>query len=135
MSSNSFPGIEICLNNAVVLVNEYGHRTVQLGMDFFESAARARCSTMISECGTFVVTDGGHTSDVFMEDQADEIRYYSGDVKICQLLFIHVKNLTSEEATPIVSIPVDSSTQFGEWQWCCRYFPCDGMFKCTAMMT
>ena len=100
-------------------------------MDFFEREFWVRCSTMFTEGGTFIITDGGHTSDMFMEGQADKIRYYAQDSKICQLPFIHIRNLASVEAIPIVSLPDDMSTQFGECQWCCRYFPCDGMLKCT----
>jgi len=78
--------IETCLNNAVVVENEVEGLMdgVRLGMDFFESAAWIRCSTRFVG-NTFVITDGGYTKNVFLSDQADELRYYSRDGKTCQL--------------------------------------------------
>ncbi|KAL7442179.1 hypothetical protein ACHAXM_008641 [Skeletonema potamos] len=121
--------IEICLNNAVVLKNEPSFvKSVQLGMDFFESALWTRCSVRLQD-GLYVVSDGGYTSHMFMKDQPDELRYYSRDGKICQVPFIHVRDLAGETSLPILSLPGDFSAQCGECQWCCRYFPCDGMLK------
>ena len=122
--------VEICLNNAVVLKNEHSFvRSVQLGMDFFETSLWNRCSVRLQD-EMYVVTDGGYTSHMFMSDQPDELRYYSRDGKICQVPFIHVKDLGSERLLPIVSLPGDFSAKCGECQWCCRNFPCDGMLKC-----
>lgn len=121
--------IEICLNNAVVLKNEHSFaRSVQLGMDFFETSLWNRCSVRLQD-EMYVVTDGGYTSHMFMKDQPNELRYYSRDGKICQVPFIHVIDLGSEKLLPIVSLPGDFSAECGECQWCCRNFPCDGMLK------
>ena len=123
--------VDICLNNAVVLpVENNCIRSVQLGVDFFDSAVWTRCSTRLNEGDTFDVTDGGGMRDLLMPNQPDELRYYSRDGKICQLPFIHVKELGDFCNLPIVSLPGDMSTQFAECQWCCRYFPCEGMVKC-----
>eukprot|EP00984_Skeletonema_dohrnii_P004130 scaffold1436_cov75-Skeletonema_dohrnii-CCMP3373.AAC.1 len=77
----------------------------------------------------YAVCDGGHTADMFMKDQPDELRYYSRDGKICQVPFIYVNDLGCEKSMPVVSLPGDFSTKCGECQWCCRYFPRDGMLK------
>jgi len=121
--------VEICLNNAFILRDSNVVRSIQLGMDFFESAIWARCSARIAG-GMFVVTDGGYNKHMLMKYQADEIRYYSRDGKICQLPFIHVTHLDETHTMPVISLPDGHSTKFGECQWCCRYFPCDGMLKC-----
>ena len=124
--------VEVCLNNAIVLGNETGFvRGVQLGMDFFESAVWTRCSTKFGGGSTFVVTDGGYTNNLFYEDQPDELRYYSRGGKICQLPFIHITHLARVHCIPIITLSGDlTKTDFGECQWCCRYFPCDGMLPC-----
>ena len=65
--------IEICLNNTIVLTHESDLQiSVQLVIDFLESAAWMRCSTRFAD-KTFVITDGGYTKTMFMEDQPDEI--------------------------------------------------------------
>lgn len=121
--------VEICLNNAVVLKNEgEGLRSVQLGMDFFESALWTRCSVMLGE-NYGVVTDGGYNKNNLSSNQPEELRYYSRDGKICQVPFIHVRELSQTKSIPIISLPGDHSAKCGECQWCCRYFPCDGMLK------
>mmetsp|Transcript_29075 Transcript_29075/g.64493 ORF Transcript_29075/g.64493 Transcript_29075/m.64493 type:complete len:849 (-) Transcript_29075:131-2677(-) len=125
--------LEICLNNAVVLRNERGMvGSIQLGMDFFETSAWTRCSTKLGGC--FVITDGGFSMNEFVREERvcpDELRYYSRDGKICRLPFIHIENLAETGKIPIVSIPgpEEAPTRFGECQWCCRYFPCDGMLR------
>ena len=123
--------VEVCLNNAIVLGKETSVvRGVQLGMDFFESALWTRCSTRISG-DSFVITDGGYTNNVFLSDQPDELRYYSRGGRICQLPFIHITNLATSALIPIVTLSGDlTKIDFGECQWCCRYFPCDGMLPC-----
>jgi hypothetical protein len=126
--------IEICLNNAVVVENEVEGLMdgVRLGMDFFESAAWIRCSTRFAG-NTFVITDGGYTKNVFLSDQADELRYYSRDGKTCQLPFIHITNLSNYEMMFLVTMDEDSyKSCFVDCQWCCRYFPSDGMMKCDS---
>jgi hypothetical protein len=121
--------IEICLNNAVVLKNEPSFvKSVQLGMDFFETSLWNRCSVRLQD-NNYAVIDGGYTSHMYMKDQPDELRYYSRDGKICQVPFIHVRDFGGETSLPIISLPGDFSAQCGECQWCCRYFPCDGMLK------
>ncbi len=123
--------VEICLNNAIVLSKEPPClRSVQLGMDFFETASWTRCSVLM-EGDMYIVSDGGHTMNMIMKDQPDELRYYSRDGKICQVPFIHVSDLNGTEQVlpPIVSLPGDFSAQCAECRWCCRYFPCDGMLK------
>jgi len=124
-------GIEICLNNAVVVRNEVEGMMdgIRLGMDFFASAAWVRCSTRLQD-STFVITSGG-TDNLFLPDQADELRYYSRDGKTCQLPFVHIANLAASEMLFLVSIDEDiSKTGFEECQWCCRCFPSDGMTTC-----
>ncbi|KAK1746190.1 hypothetical protein QTG54_002797 [Skeletonema marinoi] len=122
--------VEICLNNAVVLKTEPSlMRSVQLGVDFFESALWTRCSVRLDD-DSFVVSDGGYTTTMFTKDQPDELRYYSRDGKICRVPFIHIRNHSKDAMMPqIVRLPGDLSAQCGECQWCCRYFPCDGMLK------
>mmetsp|Transcript_17768 Transcript_17768/g.35613 ORF Transcript_17768/g.35613 Transcript_17768/m.35613 type:complete len:860 (+) Transcript_17768:55-2634(+) len=121
--------VEICLNNAIVLKTEPSiMRSVQLGMDFFETSLWNRYSVRLTD-DMYAVCDGGHTADMFMKDQPDELRYYSRDGKICQVPFIYVNDLGCEKSMPVVSLPGDLSAQCGECQWCCRYFPCDGMLK------
>ncbi len=124
--------VEICLNNAIVLSKEPEYlRSVQLGMDFFETASWTRCSVRINVDGdTYVITDGGYTTNMLKKNQPDEIRYYSRDGKICQVPFIHVSDLDKTTSLlPIVSLPAHISTLCAECQWCCRYFPSDGMLK------
>ena len=121
--------VEICLNNAVVLKNETGIMNIQLGKDFFETAMWTRCSVRLSD-DAYVVSDGGYTTNMFMKDQPDELRYYSRSGKICQVPFIHIKNYSDDVSAPpkIIKLP-NFSARCGECQWCCRYFPCDGMLK------
>jgi len=121
--------VEICLNNAIVLKTEPSiMRSVQLGMDFFETSLWNRYSVRLTD-DMYAVCDGGHTADMFMKDQPDELRYYSRDGKICQVPFIYVNKMGCETSMPVVSLPGDFSAKCGECQWCCRYFPCDGMLK------
>ena len=123
--------LEVCLNNAIVWERESWVRGIQLGMDFFESAAWTRCSTKFGGGNTFVVTDGGYTNNAFYQNQPDELRYYSRDGKICQLPFIHITHLARSHSIPIITLSGDlTKTNFGECQWCCRYFPSDGMLPC-----
>ena len=128
--------VEVCLNNAIVWEKETDkvggiQRGIQLGMDFFESAAWTRCSTKFGGGNTFVVTDGGYTNNAFYQTQPDELRYYSRDGKICQLPFIHITHLARSHSIPIITLSGDmSKNDFGECQWCCRYFPSDGMLPC-----
>ena len=128
--------IEICLNNAVVL-SDNRIENIQLGMDFLESAAWVRCSTVVEAkevkeakalSTQYVVTDGGFSKDLFLSEQPDEIRYYSRDGRIAVLPFIHIKNLTMDASLPLVSLPDDIlTTSFPECQWCCRCFPSDSL--------
>jgi len=122
--------VEICLNNAVVLKTEPSFmRSVQLGVDFFESALWTRCSVRLDD-DSFIVSDGGYTTTMFTKDQPDELRYYSRNGKICRVPFIHIRNHSKDAMMPqIVRLPGDLSAQCGECQRCCRYFPCDGMLK------
>ena len=120
--------IEICLNNAVVLKNETGIMSIQLGKDFFETAMWTRCSVRLSD-DAYVVSDGGYTTNMFMKDQPDELRYYSRSGKICQVPFIHIKNYSGDVSAPKIVMLPNFSARCGECQWCCRYFPCDGMLK------
>ncbi len=103
--------------------------SVQLGMDFFESAAWTRSSTSFAE-NISVICDGGHTDNLFLQDQPDEFQYYSCDGRIGTAQFVHITNFGDTEFMPIVTIPADLSTQFAECQWCCRMFPSDGMLEC-----
>ena len=66
---------------------------------------------------------------MFMKDQPSELRYYSRGGKICQVPFIHIRNYSGVVKAPkIIRLP-NFSDKCGECQWCCRYFPCDGMLK------
>ena len=124
--------IEVCLNNAVVVKNEVEGMMdgILLGRDFFASAAWVRCSTRLQD-KTFVITDGGYTDNLFLPDQADELRYYSRDGKTCRLPFVHIANLATSEMFFLLTIDDDMlKTVFGECEWCCRCFPSDGMLKC-----
>lgn len=120
--------VEICLNNAIVLNNESGIMNIQLGKDFFETAMWTRWSVRLAD-DVYVVSDGGYTTNMIMNDQSDELRYYSRGGKICQVPLIHIRNYSGVvEAPKIIRLP-NFSNKCGECQWCCRYFPCDGMLK------
>ncbi|KAL7546812.1 hypothetical protein ACHAWF_010147 [Thalassiosira exigua] len=127
-------GVEICLNNAIILEKQiHFMRSVQLGMDFFASAIWTRCSVTYAK-DVSVITDGGYTKNTFVPGERDELRYYSRDGKICQVPFIHVSNWDETNPIPIVSLPEDiDSTLFAECQWCCRCFPGDGMLRCSDL--
>lgn len=120
--------VEICLNNAIVLNNESGIMNIQLGKDFFETAMWTRCSVRLAD-DVYVVSDGGYTTNMLMKDQPSELRYYSRGGKICQVPFIHIKNYSGRVKAPTIIRLPNFSDKCGECQWCCRYFPCDGMLK------
>ena len=127
--------VEICLNNAVVLKKEKRSNRIQLGIDFFHSALWTRSSVQVGGItnvpeGVFVVSDG-FGEDMFLRiKQPDELRYYSRHGKICQVPFIYINHMMCQRSLPVVSLLGGSRTKFGECQWCCRFFPCDGMLKC-----
>ncbi|KAL7541271.1 hypothetical protein ACHAXR_011139 [Thalassiosira sp. AJA248-18] len=122
-------GVEICLTSAIVLEDKKDfNMSIQLGMDFFQSAAWTRSSTAFGE-NLSVIFDGGHTKNNFLKDQPNELRYYSRDGKIARAPFVHVSHLSDTHKLPIVSLPGDLSTNFAECQWCTRMFPNDGMVE------
>lgn len=129
--------IEICLNNACVVHQQHEccFMSIQLGMDFFETALWTRSSVPFSEDGTSVVCDGNYTKNLLLRNQSSEFRYYSRDGKSARIPFVSITNMGSTNTFSIVGLPGNLSTQFAECQWCCRMFPCDGMVECKERKT
>ena len=143
--------IEIRLNNAICYqFSEENERPrgVQLGMDFFDTAAWAQVSVQLDASflkdepndGTdeddnetvpetvFAMADGCGPIVVTSDPQPEEIRFYSRTGQMFRSPLIHVLNLSESEFIPIVSLP--NSVEFTECEWCSRCFP-SGMKSCT----
>ncbi|EJK68803.1 hypothetical protein THAOC_09987 [Thalassiosira oceanica] len=96
--------VNVCLNNAIITENQDALFSIQLGADFFASAAWTRCCTPIFDEGSskalsHVIVDGGFSDNVFLPEGGDEMRYYSRDGKISQIPFIHVMDLAGGSIT------------------------------------
>ncbi|KAL7578824.1 hypothetical protein ACA910_016045 [Epithemia clementina (nom. ined.)] len=143
--------IEIRLNNAICyqFAEESDRpRGVQLGMDFFDTAAWAQVSVQLD--GSFMknddnddpvkedenetqndvvyaIADGCGPLVVTGDPQPEEIRFYSRTGQMFRSPLIQVLNLSESDFIPIVSLP--NTVQFTECEWCSRCFP-TGMKAC-----
>lgn len=142
--------IEIRLNNAICY--QFGEkneraRGVQLGMDFFDTAAWAQVSVKLDASflkngnsvserddeneiqyeTVYAVADGCGPIVVTANPQPEEIRFYSRTGQMFRSPLIQVPNLSDSDFIPIVSLP--NTVQFTECEWCSRCFP-TGMKAC-----
>lgn len=147
--------IEIRLNNSICYqfaAQGERPRGVQLGMDFFDTAAWAQVSVQLD--GRFLMNDLSEDSKtenneappetvyaiadgcgpivVTTDPQPQEIRFYCRTGEIFRTPLIHLANLSDSDYIPIVSLP--NTVQFTECEWCTRCFP-TGMKACAECET
>jgi hypothetical protein len=130
----SVGGVEVKLGNVVEISPDMVGIGVQLGQDFFLSAAWC---IVDAESGVADVSSGneqqayartdGVCSWTAMHCKAESLRYYSRDGKTAHLPLLHF-NL-SKEAERVNVIALQPDTKFTECYWCCRTFP-EGMLNC-----
>jgi hypothetical protein len=130
----SLGGVEVTLRNAVEAAPSPSGIGVQLGQDFFLSAAYCVAETKI---GGEAIDSRGDSSALYMrtdglcswpalECKAESLRYYSRDGKTSCLPLLHF-NPNKNERVAVCTVKPD--TVFTECNWCGRIFP-EGMFEC-----
>jgi hypothetical protein len=133
----SVGGVEVTLRNAVEIDPDMDKIGVQLGQDFFLSAAWCAVDVEINahmsdsngnQEASYMRTDGIGSWLIGKCDSehSESLRYYSHGGKTARLPLLHFHPLTSGR---INAITLKSDITFTECSWCCRTFP-NGMRSC-----
>jgi hypothetical protein len=124
----SVGGVEVTLRNAVEIDPDMKEIGVQLGQDFFLSAAWCTVDVQIGGC----TTDGrGNEEAMYMRTHgigswmiakcdSESLRYYSHGGKSAHVPLLHF-NPNKDGRMNAISLKDD--TPFTECSWCCRTFP------------
>jgi hypothetical protein len=131
----SVGGVEVTLRNAVEIDPDMNGIGVQLGQDFFLSAAWCAVDVQIGAHTTdsrddqeafYMRTDGIASWLTAKCDSESSLRYYSHGGKTAHLPLLHFNPHTDAR---INAITLKADTIFTECSWCCRTFP-EGMRSC-----
>jgi hypothetical protein len=132
----SVGGVEVMLRNAVEIDPDMDGIGVQLGQDFFLSAAF--CAVDMQIGGHLTDSQGNQEAGYMRVDgicswliakcDSESLRYYSHGGKTARLPLLHVNpNMDAK----INAITLSADETFTECSWCCRKFP-EGMRKCSV---
>lgn len=128
----SIGGANVMLRNAVEVSPKLGAagEGIQLGMDFFMSAAFCVVDVKVAP-SSFMRFDGqcSWVTSNLECDPSESLRYYSHDGKSAHVKLLHAKNMTGEARINIISLK--EKAVFHVCSWCCRGFP-KGMRVCSV---
>jgi hypothetical protein len=130
----SVGGVEVTLRNAVEIDPDMDGIGVQLGQDFFLSAAWCAVDVQI---GAHTTDSRGNQEAVYMRTHgigswmiakcdSESLRYYAHGGKTARVPLLH---FNPHKDAKINAITLKADTPFTECSWCCRTFP-EGMHKC-----
>jgi hypothetical protein len=132
----SVGGVEVTLRNAVEIDPDRDGIGVQLGQDFFLSAAL--CAVDVKVGGHVTDSQGNQEAGYMRVDgtcswliakcDSESLRYYSHGGKTARLPLLHFNPNISAK---INAITLKDDATFDECSWCCRTFP-EGMSSCPS---
>jgi hypothetical protein len=132
----SVGGIEVTLRNAVEIDPDMDGIGVQLGQDFFLSAALCAVDVQIPATGSGSNIEAMRTDGICSwmllkcdsenSEHSESLRYYAHGGKTARLPLLRFNPHTDAEMN---AITLTGDTTFTECSWCCRTFP-EGMRSC-----
>jgi hypothetical protein len=131
----SVGGVEVTLRNAVEIDPDMDGIGIQLGQDFFLSAAWCTVDVQIgdsrgNEEAVYMRTHG-IGSWMIAKCDSESLRYYAHGGKTAHVPLLH---FNPNKDGRINAVTLKADTPFTECSWCCRTFP-EGMHVCSVVMS